>query len=295
MNHETFEELLAGYALNILEGEELASLENHLQSGCDQCRRQLDQLQSTTALLAYGIPAKNPPAELKERLMRKVRSTAGADMQPRIGEFSPRPTPGWRSWVAIAAVVLVAVIGVTLFPRHARHPAVEPVSVATIIRLQGSLTIDGTPAAEGHAVYMDRRVAVSSGSDAVLQIGDSALLRVRGAAELVLVRGSPAVEIELTRGWLLNVIRSGIGYTVKTPRGSAAALGTVFFVNVDSPDTTYICICEGRLRISAPGLEQTLEATHHQSVDLVERNGRPETFPAPMQFHTDEDKPMIGR
>lgn len=81
------------YLLGELPPDEAAALEAHLQL-CTPCRAELGDLREALNLLADGVPAADPPPELKRRIMRRLRRR--------------RPFP-WP-WATAAAASLVAAL-----------------------------------------------------------------------------------------------------------------------------------------------------------------------------------------
>jgi hypothetical protein len=98
-DHEAIHELLAGYVLRSLSGEDAAEADRVLTEhvpGCDECRATLDAFQAVAGDLALGVPAVAPPDTLGARLRR---------------ELEPRAAARWNAGriVAIAASMVVVV------------------------------------------------------------------------------------------------------------------------------------------------------------------------------------------
>ncbi|MEA2550415.1 MAG: hypothetical protein QOE25_184 [Actinomycetota bacterium] len=75
MNHEAMQELLAGYALRSLAGEDAAAADRLLVDhvpGCSDCRRTLEAFQLVSADLALEIDPVTPPETLLPRLHREM-------------------------------------------------------------------------------------------------------------------------------------------------------------------------------------------------------------------------------
>jgi anti-sigma-K factor RskA len=101
--HEQFAEDLALYALGSLEGDEKLSLEKHLQE-CASCRRELEELRGSAALLALSASGPRPPARSKNRLMDAVAKETRAQ--------TAGSRPRWwtlMGWAAAAAMLIFAV------------------------------------------------------------------------------------------------------------------------------------------------------------------------------------------
>ena len=102
--HEQFAEDLALYALGCLEGDEKLSLEKHLQE-CASCRRELEELRGSAALLALTASGPRPPARSRTRLVDAIAKEP-ATMPSRVR------TPWWGvlGWVTASALVIAVTL-----------------------------------------------------------------------------------------------------------------------------------------------------------------------------------------
>jgi hypothetical protein len=107
-DHERIDELLAGYVLLSLSGEEAAEadriLVDHVPS-CATCRTTLSELQAVSGDLALAVPPVDPPETLLPRLHRAMNEVPLAGRTPRRGALIA---------VAASAVALVAMGGLSL-------------------------------------------------------------------------------------------------------------------------------------------------------------------------------------
>src|SRR6202050_4685840 len=103
--HERYAEDLALYALNALEGDNRARVDEHL-AACAACRQELEQLRGDTALLALSTTGPRPPQRARQRLLDAVAR------EPRRPSLVETPTRhswwGWLGWAATASVVIFA-------------------------------------------------------------------------------------------------------------------------------------------------------------------------------------------
>jgi hypothetical protein len=103
-DHERIEELLAGYAVRALSGEDAVEadrlLSEHVPS-CARCRATLLAFTGTAADLAFAVDPIDPPKILLARLHR--------ELEPR----TRRPL-GWWAGVAAGAAVAVVAAGLAL-------------------------------------------------------------------------------------------------------------------------------------------------------------------------------------
>lgn len=73
MEHEEYRERLGPFALDTLDEAEKSALQAHLAE-CVACRAELDQWREVIASLAYTITPVEPPAELRARILERVRN-----------------------------------------------------------------------------------------------------------------------------------------------------------------------------------------------------------------------------
>ncbi|HET9671586.1 MAG TPA: hypothetical protein VFQ40_01900, partial [Actinomycetota bacterium] len=147
--HERIEELLAGYVLRSLSGDDAVEVDRLLSAHvptCVACRRLLLDLTATVADLALAVEPIPPPETLLPRLHR--------ELEPR----GRRPTGRWAGAAAIAAVVVVAGVafsqGMRVLELERRNDLVNEVlryiqrPGATTDRLVGAEDASAAPMAE---------------------------------------------------------------------------------------------------------------------------------------------------
>jgi anti-sigma-K factor RskA len=96
--HE-WQELAAPYALGALAPEERSAFEAHL-AGCDACRAEVRAFTEVAGLLAYGAPAAEPPAGLRDRVLAEAR---------RVRPIAAPRRPATGAWLAAAAALVLAI------------------------------------------------------------------------------------------------------------------------------------------------------------------------------------------
>jgi anti-sigma-K factor RskA len=101
-DHQSFRELIEGYALGVLDDQERASLEAHLASGCTECAQALAEARVLVSQLAYLAPPAEPPAQLKQRLLHTAQNEA--TRTPRT--TAPAGAIPWWLWAGVAALLL---------------------------------------------------------------------------------------------------------------------------------------------------------------------------------------------
>jgi anti-sigma-K factor RskA len=74
MRHEELLELADVYALGALEGEELKEFEDHLSSGCAQCRARLRDAGAVLTPLAGACEPLSPPPDVKTKIFEQIEA-----------------------------------------------------------------------------------------------------------------------------------------------------------------------------------------------------------------------------
>ncbi|HWB70374.1 MAG TPA: anti-sigma factor [Solirubrobacterales bacterium] len=107
-DHSHWRDGIAAYLLGALEPAETAALERHLAE-CAACREELRWLTPASQMLPESVERVEAPEALRERILAEVRADAAAAASPTRRR---RPRFALRPALALAAVLLVAVVGV---------------------------------------------------------------------------------------------------------------------------------------------------------------------------------------
>jgi anti-sigma-K factor RskA len=111
--HEPLADLAAAYSLGALDAEDLVRFEEHLRSGCAECRRALADHRDALVQVARAVGAP-PPPRARRRLMERVGR--GRARRPASGRFWSGFR--WAASVAVAAGLLAAVISTFVSARY---------------------------------------------------------------------------------------------------------------------------------------------------------------------------------
>jgi anti-sigma-K factor RskA len=95
------------YALGVLEGDELRGIETHVNS-CASCSQKVAEARGRISMLAFSAEPQEPPLEVRQRLMARVRAEANparATSGPRTERASSR---FWNfAWGAVAVALAI--------------------------------------------------------------------------------------------------------------------------------------------------------------------------------------------
>jgi anti-sigma-K factor RskA len=110
VEHRELQDLIPAHALEALDADDALLLEEHVVT-CETCRRDLDELRETTALLAFATPPIEPPARLRAAILDAVAESVPEATAPRRARlaFLRGALAG-----ALAGAAIALVIGITL-------------------------------------------------------------------------------------------------------------------------------------------------------------------------------------
>ncbi len=128
MAHQDYQEMLTAQALNALDADDARVLEAHVQ-GCAECRIELSSWEDTAAGLAFaalGTQPVEPTIQLRERTLQAIRAETLAlgtfegdgSRVSNVVDLDQRRPRSWTpalTWGAVAAAVVFAVLGASIF------------------------------------------------------------------------------------------------------------------------------------------------------------------------------------
>lgn len=112
-NHERFEELAAGYALDALDADERREFEAHLE-GCPECAETLARFFSAASDLGAGVPQLEAPVGLRDRVIDGVAAERKANGPSVRRSWIASTSKTVRYAVAAGVAALAVVSALTL-------------------------------------------------------------------------------------------------------------------------------------------------------------------------------------
>ena len=201
------EELVALHALELLEGEELERLEEHLATGCPQCRRELARRRGEVAALAEAVAEEEPAEGAREALLQRIEHEAPRQ-PPRTLSFpaaepeepAPAASRGQLWWLGLAATLLIAALAWGLASQRALHGEIDRLEArnrslqADLDRSAAELAAVRTRLTSTQAILRTAAgdpVAVLAGLDAAAGARARVYRDRRGGKVLLVVDGLP--------------------------------------------------------------------------------------------------------
>jgi len=176
-------------------------------------------------------------------------------------------------------------------------------SQGQISYLEGQVTIDNVPAAIGDLVPLGGTVRTDKLSQCEVIFREKNILRLAEQTTFVYNPLNLQVESELQQGSLTLVLKNLVtgapgdhSFFVRTPSTAAGVRGTSFYMKVEDPHTTYVCLCNGAINLEdgtgPAGLD--VEAAHHAAYRLTQDGRTVSVSKAPLLYHTDSDMERLA-
>jgi anti-sigma-K factor RskA len=106
MVHEEYKEMIPARALSALDAAEAQALNEHLEN-CAECRKELEEWQSTAATLSLSADPVEPSPAVRERILGEVRNDLAS---PQVLPFRSTPRNIWSSFGSLGAMAAVVVL-----------------------------------------------------------------------------------------------------------------------------------------------------------------------------------------
>lgn len=171
-------------------------------------------------------------------------------------------------------------------------------SSARVDYVNGEVTVNDTVVAPGDVIPPVFTVVTLADSSVGIIFDEKNILHVDADTEAYIDLASDVRSVELRKGTLASALRKLAQVTtkeperfrVKTPTTVAGVRGTVFFVKVEDPATTYVCTCNGTLHLGDARLANPFDVTaaHHEAHRFTLAADTVTSSAAPMLYHTDQ-------
>ena len=270
--HDLYEELLAAEALGFIENQDRALLKKHLSEGCEICPPLRGRFSAVTAALERLPVPMDSQSNVKAQLIRSIQSVPQG-----------RPIRVFRLFWPAAPLAIAAALVLVYRPFVSK----EGRPLAYVVHLHGSLNLQGQPVALSAHIPYNQTFITGPASFCDLRIADAVVFRVGPLTQAQLREHEGVIVVVLQSGSIFSHVKTGTAYAVTSPQVTAAALGTYFLVKTDSPQKTYVCICQGRLQLSSTHFQSPLASAHHQAVVVVQAAGGVTMTPDVLRDHLD--------
>lgn len=159
-------------------------------------------------------------------------------------------------WLLVCAACCVLAAG-GVWAAGGAEPGAAATGPARIEYLEGEVRVDGQAASIGQEVSAGSTVRTAANAYCEIVFGSQNIFRIDADSVVVVGELAGRGSIDLRQGALGAVFhklqRLGKGtetVQVRTPVALAGVRGTAFFIKVESPSSTYVCTCNGALRLA---------------------------------------------
>lgn len=278
MNHNEFDSLLPAYVLGALEPEENAQMEAHLRLGCETCEGRLRGYRMVTAALPLSAGEREVRPELKAALMARIAR--------------PATKRRWN-WVDMLPV-LAGGLAACAFLVWFRGAQALSTQQGELVLRSGSVTQKSGSKAVGSQLDWD--TSLEANEDSEIQVGASAMMLLRSGSELRLTHAGEGILADLPEGSVFLAVYHGTPFGVQAGRTRVDAHGTLFLVRHLDTNSAYVCICQGRIRVRAPGLDREMAAENYGKkfgLNLQLADAATQASDADAGYYTDEEAGRI--
>lgn len=174
---------------------------------------------------------------------------------------------------------------------------------ASIIYLEGDVTLNGVPASVGDAVRAGDKLQTAATALCEVVFNSRNIVHMTAGTVLKFDPSQLSRGATLQKGAIAMVLRnlaalqgSEVRFRITTSTTVAGVRGTCFFVKVEDTNNTFICCCNGAIHLEGEGGEfsQNLTSPHHEEVRISRSSTGLSVGAAPMLYHTDGDVEAIA-
>ena len=173
---------------------------------------------------------------------------------------------------------------------------------AVVTYIQGEVTINNQPGEEGTTVPLGATVETGEGSTVEITFGSQNIFRVEADTITTISIGKKERRIQIQKGSIdavferLSMFAGNDRFRIETPSVVAGIRGTVFYINVEKPDTTYLCTCHGTVHQKAADdtVEKDVTAYHHKAYRYIKSDTGVQIESGSLIYHDDEAMQSLG-
>lgn len=162
-------------------------------------------------------------------------------------------------------------------------------------QVKGDVRSNGTPLFEGSKVFIHERLTTGPKSFVRLLLPEGVAMQVGPKSSVELKRDKDEVtSLQLIKGMVLTRVRSALTpaekdkFRVQSKSVSMGVRGTTFFAKAEKKKT-FLCTCEGTVRVKWPKGEETITSKHHDSPKLISESGAQAEAAPVGSDHVDEE------
>jgi hypothetical protein len=174
---------------------------------------------------------------------------------------------------------------------------------ASIVYIEGDVTMNGSPAAVGDEVLPGALLTTAKDSVCQVVFNQKNIVHMAAGTTLRFDAKTLSHGATLQKGAVAMVLRrlvaspdDQVRFTITTSTAVAGVRGTCFFIAVEDDNHTYICACNGMIHLEGAGgaFTQNLASSHHAELRVTRSDSGISVNAAPLQYHNDGDVEAIA-
>jgi hypothetical protein len=178
---------------------------------------------------------------------------------------------------------------------------------ASIVYIEGDVSMNGSPAAVGDEVMPGAVLATARDSLCQIVFNQKNIVHMAAGTTLRFDGKALSLGATLQKGAVAMVLRNlnpfisanpadVLRFTIRTSTAVAGVRGTCFFVAVEDENNTYVCACNGAIHLEGSGgqFTQNLASSHHEELRVTRSASGISVRAAPLLYHTDGDVEAIA-
>jgi hypothetical protein len=181
--------------------------------------------------------------------------------------------------------------------------AASGADTASIVYIEGEVAMNGAPASVGDDVPAGALITTAADSVCQVVFNRRNIVHMAAGTTLRFDEKSLSRGATLRSGAIAMVLRNlapapagELRFSIRTPTTVAGVRGTCFFVKVEDENNSYICACNGAIRLEGDGgaFTQSLASSHHREVRVSRSAAGITVSAAPLEYHTDGDVEAVA-
>jgi ferric-dicitrate binding protein FerR (iron transport regulator) len=168
---------------------------------------------------------------------------------------------GRRAAALLIAVALLS-LSLPLFPIASAEPGRDLLGVTGIIRVSGTVNVDGVRGMSGQTVFPGSQIATAEDGESIIDLGRATRLRLGPETDLALGFSRASISSTLGRGIVRGFIPAGLPVNIRTAGGELVtdpAAPAEFIVEVIG-ENTKVSVKTGRVELRTDGKVQIVGA-----------------------------------
>ena len=168
----------------------------------------------------------------------------------------------FRSWLAVFIVAASVNLSLPLLPGAFTAVGRDASPDSGVIRVAGTVTIDGAQGGSGQTIFSGSQVVTAEGAESIIDLGKLTRLRLSSATDLSLDFSQSRITSTLRKGTVRAFIPAGLLVSIHTAGGELVtdpALATEFTIQV-TDQNTQIAVKSGYAELRHENMLETIRA-----------------------------------